>query len=91
MQPSAPVYLVVGHGGAQQAERWVTPAPEWSAVRMSNGCDFTGGRKVCGAKWAYTDTFGWAHADFLNATHARVHTEMVSGERRDAFWIVRSK
>jgi hypothetical protein len=90
-QPSAPVYLVVGHGGAQQAESWVTPAPEWSAVRLANGCEYSpSGKRRCGARWAYTDTFGWAHADFLNATHARVHTEMVSGEIGDAFWIVRN-
>ncbi len=29
--PGAPVHLVVGHGGAVQEEKWVDPAPSWSA------------------------------------------------------------
>lgn len=89
LAPKAPVYLVVGHGGAEQWEEWVTPAPEWSARRVSNGCDFTGGAKKCGPRWKYTDTFGWAHADFKNATHLRVTTQMLSGSMGDVFWLIR--
>lgn len=103
-EPSAPVYLVVGHGGAAQLESWVTPAPSWSARRMSQGCDFSDGGAVDAAscapvsaarglashgRRAYTDTFGWAHAAFTNRTHARIHTEMISGHLGDVFWIVR--
>ena len=94
MQPPGPVYLTVGHGGAVQVETWVTPAPRWSARRMSQGCDFTaaaGGAvsRVCGKPWRYSDTFGWVRAEFMNATHARLNTEMLSGKLGDAFWIVR--
>eukprot|EP00322_Chrysochromulina_rotalis_P012305 CAMPEP_0115885702 /NCGR_PEP_ID=MMETSP0287-20121206/30816_1 /TAXON_ID=412157 /ORGANISM="Chrysochromulina rotalis, Strain UIO044" /LENGTH=248 /DNA_ID=CAMNT_0003342139 /DNA_START=1 /DNA_END=750 /DNA_ORIENTATION=- len=92
--PSAPVYLMVGHGGALQAERWVTPAPAWSAVRFSEGCDFTGSLHVCEMRGtrtnAYTDSYGFMHVQFINRTHARLHTEMVSGDRlQDAFWLIR--
>ena len=93
VRPAAPVYLMVGHGGAAQDETWVTPPPEWSAVRFSQGCDFTGGHRRCGGShggsWEYTDTFGWMHAEFVNRTHVQLHTEMVSGSLGDEFWLVR--
>lgn len=94
-QPPAPLYLMLGHGGALQEESWVTPAPAWSGVRFSQGCDFTGGQRACG-RWenrtyAYTDSYGFVHAEFLNRTHARLHTEMVTGDRlHDRFWLIRS-
>ena len=104
------------HVHAAQVERWVTPPPAWSARRLSEGCDFSGGARECGSRvdsrgrarnagaggmggggmdgggawhYGYTDTFGWMHAAFLNGTHARLHTEMVSGTLGDVFWIVR--
>lgn len=93
VRPSAPVHLMLGHGGAVQMDTsWVTPPPAWSAVRLSEGCDFTGGKRSCGGRsYNYTDTFGWGHAEFMNRTHVRFHTEMITGERlRDVFWIVRA-
>ena len=90
--PRAPVHLLAGHGGAAQDRFWITPSPSWSAIRFSEGCDFTAGKRACGLlnhSWAYTDSFGWVHAAFVNRTHARLHTEMVSGRLHDAFWIVR--
>jgi hypothetical protein len=33
--PAAPIYIVQGTSGAVQEEAWVTPAPAWSAWRLS--------------------------------------------------------
>ena len=84
---------MVGHGGAVQDFSWVKPPPAWSAVRMSSGCDFSGGKRDCDRdadSYSYTATYGFAHAQFANRTHARFHTEMVSGSLGDAFWLVRA-
>jgi hypothetical protein len=92
-RPAAPVHLMVGHGGAVQDFSWVTPPPAWSAARMSSGCDFSGAARDCDRHadgYSYTATYGFAHARFANRTHARFHTEMVSGALGDAFWLVRA-
>lgn len=93
VRPGAPVYLMVGHGGAVQDWSWVEPPPPWSAVRFSSGCAHRGSTADCGIKaraFGYLDTYGWMHAEFVNRTHGFLHTQMVGGDRlRDAFWLVR--
>jgi len=32
-----PVHVMQGHAGGMQAERWISPTPEWSAFRMADG------------------------------------------------------
>lgn len=32
-----PMHIVQGNSGAMQVEKWVQPAPAWSAIRMANG------------------------------------------------------
>lgn len=90
--PKSPLYLMIGNGGAGQTEKWDLPAPSWSGVRYSQGCDFTGGIQSCGflnGSYAYTDTYGFSVAEFVNSTHANFRTEMVSGQLRDEFWITK--
>jgi hypothetical protein len=90
--PAAPVYIVIGNGGAAQEEHWQVPPPEYSAVRYSQGCDYTAGNRACGLQqdtYTYTDTFGFSFATFVNATHAYFQTEMATGDLQDKFWIVR--
>lgn len=92
-RPGAPVYVMIGNGGAAQEEHWQMPAPEYSAVRYSQGCDYTGDSRVCGVQdgtWVYTDTYGFFVTKFVNSTHAYFQTEMVTGELQDKFWIVRA-
>lgn len=36
-QGKGPVHVMQGHAGAFQVERWMQPAPAWSAFRMANG------------------------------------------------------
>ena len=91
VRPGAPVYLLGGNGGAVQDFSWVDPAPSWSAVRLSSGCDFSGGRHCIPDPRSLTDTYGYVHAEFFNRTHARLHTEMVTkGQPHDGFWLIRA-
>ena len=76
--PSAPAHIVVGTAGAMQAEHWVEPSPNWSATRFANG---NGGK--------YTDTFGYGQLKTFNSTHLRFNFRPVSGNVKDAFWIVK--
>eukprot|EP01038_Epipyxis_sp_PR26KG_P007480 gene7480-10194_t len=32
-----PVHVIQGHAGGMQAERFIQPKPDWSAIRMANG------------------------------------------------------
>jgi hypothetical protein len=91
VRPGAPVHILGGNGGAVQDFSWVDPAPSWSAVRLSSGCDSSGGRHCIPEPRNLLTTYGYVHAEFFNRTHARLHTEMVTkGQPHDGFWIIRA-
>ena len=77
--PPAPAHVVVGTAGALQEEKWVQPAPSWSAARYANG-----------DSGKYTDTFGYGQLKVFNRTHLRFNFRPISGAIKDVFWLVKS-
>lgn len=95
-QGLGPVYVVQGNTGAMQVERWIQPAPEWSAVRYANGYipprNIPHPAELEGIilKSNYSDTFGIGVATFANSTHLHYSEIPVTGTiGNDEFWIIK--
>ena len=84
--PPAPPHITVGSAGAAQDEKWVAPAPAWSAVALAGG-------RMRGANAStpgqYLDSFGYTRARAFNSTHMQLQFIPIRGELSDCFWITR--
>lgn len=91
--PKAPIYVVVGTAGAFQHEKWVHPAPVWSAKRFANGnCSV----KISSAtdnhtnsSCKYTDTFGYGHLHIKNSSYLKFEFVPITGSVSDSFVIIK--
>ena len=97
-----PVYVCQGNTGAMQAERWVQPQPEWSAVRMANGllarnrtsratAELNSDSSLGADLYNYQNTYGYGVLTTVNATHLLYESVPNTEAERfyDRFWIIK--
>ena len=98
-----PVYVCQGNTGAMQAERWIQPQPEWSAVRMANGliahnrtssritAELNSDSSVGADLYNYPNTYGYGILTTVNSTHLLYESIPNTEAERfyDRFWVIK--